>query len=128
MRLWTLDQLFFENNLMNRDLVNIVYDTNLSIMEFNSLISAIPREWKQCILQNHPRDHDQLTFNAYEQLNRIPRKMVTKHVYTKLINRIAESVNLQGKWANHIHNEFQNTEKWFSHIYKITIDNVLRSF
>jgi len=54
--------------------------------------------------------------------------MVTKHVYTKLINRIAESVNLQGKWANHIHNELQNTEKWFSHIYKITIDNVLRSF
>ena len=127
-QLWTVDQLYYDNQLMDRNLINIIYDVNLTVMEYNSLTSAIPRNWKRHMLQNPVRDNVQVLHNKYEQLTFMPQKMVSKYVYAELICQIAESVNLQGKWMQYIPSELNDIEKWPMYIYKITIDNVLRSF
>ena len=39
--------LYNDNKLLDRNMINIVYGVELTVMEYNSLISAIPRQWRK---------------------------------------------------------------------------------
>ena len=54
--------------------------------------------------------------------------MFAKSVYKDLILNVAQCTNLQDKWEQNTTNNMLMTNKCFTHIYKITIDNTLRSF
>ena len=45
--LWRLEQLYEQNYLLDCNLINIIYDVNLTQMQYNSLISAIPQHWRK---------------------------------------------------------------------------------
>ena len=39
-----VDHLYNENRLLDRNMINIVYDLDITVMEYNSIISAIPQQ------------------------------------------------------------------------------------
>ena len=127
-QLMVLDNLYYDCILLDRTLINIIYDTNLNIMEYNSIISAIPRAWKRSMAQNINPQLSHTKSIKYEQLNTMGIKCISKHVYTELIKNVTKSVNLQEKWSQYMIDNLNITNKCFTHIYKVTIDNTLRSF
>jgi len=125
----TISALYHNNNILDINIVNIVYDINLSIMEYNSSVSAIPREWKRQLAGGRGRGHNNdLHHNKFHQVTLMPSKMFAKSVYKDLILNVAQCTNLQDKWEQNTTNNMLMTNKCFTHIYKITIDNTLRSF
>jgi hypothetical protein len=84
----------------------MLYDVNLTIMEYNSIISAIPREWKFQML--HPAGINDL-YDKYNKLTLMSNKCVSKIVYTILISNISKSTTLTREvvttyhgWSNYI--------------------------
>ena len=124
----TIGDLYHDNILLDRHLINMLYDTNITVMGYNSLISAIPREWKRYMVENVQIIQPEPMHSKYIKLSLIPQKMVSKHVYSELVNTISEIINLPVKWSNFLPDTTKCTNKCFTHIYKVTIDNVLRSF
>jgi hypothetical protein len=94
-------------------------------MEYNSVISAIPREWKLQML--HPAGINDL-HDKYHKLTLMSNKCVSKIVHTQLISNISKPTNLQERWSQHITDGQIISHKCFTHIYSVTINNILRSF
>ena len=64
-------------------------------MKYNSIISAIPREWKDEISENGKLNHICSNFIRNVKIN----KNVNKEVYNKLTEKIKEEPNiLEDKW------------------------------
>jgi hypothetical protein len=98
-------------------------------MEYNSIISAIPKEWKRYMLTfNDSPGPVMVLSDKYNWITLMSRKLVSKNVYAELIKHKATSVNLQEKWSMYIINDENITNVCLTHIYSLTIDNILRSF
>ena len=41
-----IGHIYEYGQILDRNMLNIVYEVNLSIMQYNSLISAIPQQWR----------------------------------------------------------------------------------
>ena len=121
--------LYNENKLLDRNMINIVYGVELTVMEYNSLISAIPRQWRKYMLgQQLTNDTDVNIENRYNKLIMKPQKLVSKYVHAELITKKAKCINLVHKWGEHTNINQNDTNCWFNHINTVTIYNVLRSF
>ena len=124
----TIENIYYENNILDSNLINIIYDVNLTVMEYNSIISAIPRIWKRQILHNMENINQTDQHDQYSNLTMMASKYVSKTVYQELIVKQAECINLQEKWLQYIDGNLNVTNICFTHLYNVTIDNVLRSF
>ena len=126
-----LNQLYNDNRLLDRNMINIVYAVDLIIMEYNSIISAIPRQWRKHMRdQNNPHIHME-NIKSYDKFTKIieqTQKTVTKHIHAQLIRKKGKSISLSDKWSERTNIHHIDTQTWFRHINKITIYNVLRSF
>ena len=47
-----MHQLFHNDVILSKDLINILYDVNLTQLEYNRLICSIPRRWKSNMTEN----------------------------------------------------------------------------
>ena len=54
--------------------------------------------------------------------------MSQKYIYKELLLKQTKCADLQEKWLNYIDNYLNMTNRCFTHIYNVTIDNILRSF
>ena len=62
--LWRLEQLYEQNDLLDCNLINIIYDVNLTQMQYNSLISAIPQHWRKHMKNvDSIKKHEKLIIN-----------------------------------------------------------------
>jgi len=127
-QLHTLKDLYYETNLLDRNIINMLYDVNLTIMEYNSIISAIPREWKFQMSHADGINEETSLHNKYNKLTLMSNKYVSKIVYSELISNVSKSTNLQEKWSQYITDGQIISNKCFTYIYSVTIDNILRSF
>jgi len=125
--LWKIEQIYEQNILLDRNMINIIYDINLTQMQYNSMISAIPREWRKYMKEN-VNNHVKNNENKYESITKLKQTLVSKHAYRELIDRNFEGVKLDKKWAQYFNTANLDKSLWFKHINNITIDNVLRSF
>jgi len=124
-----MDQLYEQGLLLDRNMINLVYDLELSVMQYNSIISAIPQQWHRYMREEHiynDRDKD-ITTVKLSKLIALPQKLVSKQVYSDLIKINFQGLNLKLKWTQYLIDEDIDND-WFLHIEKITIDNVMRSF
>ena len=50
--LWTIDKLYNDHILMDRNMINIVHDihVDMSQMDYNCIVSEIPQAWKRFML------------------------------------------------------------------------------
>jgi hypothetical protein len=124
-----MDQLYEQGLLLDRNMLNLIYDIELSVMQYNSIISAIPRLWHRYMREEHTdnnRDKD-ITNVKLSKIIALPQKLVSKQVYVDLIKTNFQGLDLKLKWTQYLDNENIDND-WFLHIEKITIDNVMRSF
>lgn len=124
----TITNLYHEGKLLDRNLINIIYDVNITAMAYNSIISAIPREWKRQIARNTEINNEIVLHDKYHKLTLMPSKHVSKNIYKELLLKQTKCADLQEKWLNYIDNYLNMTNRCFTHIYNVTIDNILRSF
>ena len=102
-----------------------MYDTNLSVMELNSLISAIPGHWKSILKY----EKDELSLETqFEKLER--DKYPTKKLYSQYVKRSNTKGTHRILWEKDLDIEIQE-EKWetvFTNIFKVTNAVKLRDF
>jgi hypothetical protein len=104
-------------------MINIIYGVDLTVMEYNSLISSVPRQWRKHMSgQQHAHEHhtEVKLENKYNKLIMQPQKIVSKYVHAELITKKAKSINLVDKWAEHINIKQRDTKCWFNRISTVT--------
>ena len=128
-----LEQLYHEGLLLDRIMLNILFGTELSTMQYNSIISAIPQQWHRTLSNQDTYDIIEYRDKALD-LRNISQKLVSKIVYAKMLKPICDSVNLQAKWLPYFDVNDEdgdiNIDKanLFLHTNSISIDSRLRSF
>ena len=97
----------------------------LSVMELNSLVSAIPSEWRNFLKNKQPEDDEQLT--EFEKIKTVPN--IARYAYLCFSN---QSINTKvlDKWHK-IHSttyseKFKATQ--FKRLYTVTNSSKIRSF
>jgi len=127
---WQLKQLYEDGLLLDRNMINIIYNMNISVMQYNSMICAIPQYWHRHMrrgVQGNDQIHVVTPTDNFSKITSLPQKLVSKFVKSEIIKQKSVGLNLEKKWEQHIPTNPLNNS-CFLHIEKITIDNVLRSF
>jgi hypothetical protein len=131
---WVADLILIENNGNSRFLtlqeLNDLSDTSLKQMEYNSLLSALPKKWKQMIKSedNYTLEEDR---NEPLIISLIDAKKPMRKIYMKLKNKKAETPeNAMNKWREKISTNMTNKEMLKAHTnnHYITINAAIRSF
>jgi len=131
---WCKKGVFFINDLMERDGgfmtlegFNNKYNLNVNFIDFHGLINALPREWRQTILNSTPFEE---VNNKYINLLKSIEKP-TKYFYRILIKKIAEKpLKSQNKWKLFLGKEVSE-EEWenvYSSTFYLLNDTQLQSF
>ena len=116
--------LYHDGSLLPLNLLNIAYDVNIPIMTYNSIISALPHQWRRYMANGV---HKQTILSNFDKIENRHHKQISKHFYQQIIDKKYGGIDLVAKWVMHINLEHIDT-KWFSLIDRLTIDNTLRSF
>jgi hypothetical protein len=131
---WIADLIIIDNENHRRFLtheeINEMTENNINIMEYNSLISAIPIEWKRQI-----RDND-IMLNEDEEATYLINKLCEtkkpmRKIYKKLKDRKMElPMKALNKWKLYIDGMIEDKEILKSHAknHYSSINAVLRSF
>ena len=131
---WCKKGVFFINDLMERDDgfmtlegFNNKYNLNVNFIDFLGLINAVPREWRQTILNSTPFEE---VNNKYINLLKSIEKPTT-YFYRILIEKIAEkTLKSQNKWTLFLGKEVSE-EEWenvYSSTFYLLNDTQLQSF
>ena len=64
----------------------------------------------------------------YANIINMPTKLISKNIYSHMFKNVALAVSIQEKWPNYINLNHAEEINWFTHIFNITTDNVLRTF
>ena len=101
------------------------YNLNENFLRYNSVISAIPKIWKNIIINKE----EKLALVEYENIKMVKLKNLNKHLYNKLLNKVKEyPTELETKWNLMLgDNNFNLTEK-FSVIKELGKDSALKNF
>ena len=71
-------------------------------MQYNSLISAIPLHWRKHMKNvDSIKKHENVN-NKYNVIMRMKQKLVSKKVYSELINTNFENIQLEKRLEQHI--------------------------
>ena len=107
-------------------MLNIVYDCKLTVMQYNSLITAIPQLWHRKLAALGPCRAIEYKNKAQDLCN-IQRKLVSKTVYLEMIKPTCDNLDLHTKWLPYLDNNAGNIDQestnWFLHLNVISIDN-----
>lgn len=95
----------------------------VSWLEFNSLIAAIPTEWKNMLSHNY---HDPNYKSNYDALK--PKS--SQNIYIRLVEDEKALCKVKSRWEEKLNAtiEQEEFEKLFLNLYKITTNSKLRSF
>jgi hypothetical protein len=136
---WTEKHLIFIKDLFN-DKGNFLTERNINTrfnillknLEYNSLISAIPHNWKKTIKNEYkklptivPNQNCTLTLN---KMTKELTEITTKEIYSTLLEKISKRPTSEQKWLD---TELLDVNDW-THIYqsafKLTTDTKLQTF
>jgi len=70
-------------------------------------------------------NEETILHDKYNKLTHMSNKYVSKIVCTQLISNVSKSTNLREKWSHHITDGQIISNKCFTLIYSVTIDNIL---
>jgi hypothetical protein len=104
------------------------YKITINTMDYNSIISAVPREWKNKLKQNE-ENQDEEDYKLIDQL--IDNKRPTKYMYEELVKGKREiPIKAMDKWRRDLRNNIDNNRILKGHIQNhwCTLNNKLRSF
>ena len=97
-----IGHIYEHGQILDRNMLNIVYDVNLSIMQYNSLISAIPQQWRLHMRNGNNNNQVEQREDKFTIISLTPQKMVSKLVYKEMIRHISENANLELIWSEFI--------------------------
>ena len=116
-----------DGGFMTLEGFNNKYNLNVNFIDFHGLINAVPREWRQTILNSTPFEE---VNNKYINLLKSMEKP-TKYFYRILIEKIAEKpLKSQNKWKLFLRKEVSE-EEWeneYSSTFYLLNDTQLQSF
>ncbi len=99
------------------------YGHCITLMQYNSLKSCIPKEWKECLRE----DGNGTKKSKIESISKMPH--VCKHIYSYLINiKSKEPVKAQDKWNAVLGTNITNWENIYSNVFIATICTKFRDF
>ena len=108
-----VNDLLDENgNFLTINALNHLYNVNIRIMQYNSLLSSIPKEWKRLLRQ--AKKIDNIEENIVVKLNMITKSIFeieTRDVYWELIGRVCQRPSAAAKWEeiyDLIHFDWEN--------------------
>ena len=122
-----MDDLIKDNGeLMNAHELAVQYPTTVSWMEYQRLISTLPKSWIRIIQQK--TEFSTLYVQPYQRLKRI--KKPTSHIYRELISRPSVYLDAFHRWsASEDFSCLSNTfRKNFLDVNKLTVSTKLRDF
>ncbi|CAC5368334.1 unnamed protein product [Mytilus coruscus] len=121
-----------KGEFLSHDAINKKYNLNVTFVDILSIKLAIPRDWKDLILQQHmsPNSNSFGFVFEYENKKMPISKLFAKDVYSLFIDRGSVSPISQQRWEESFNIEISD-EKWNS-IYllafKCTIESKLQAF
>ena len=126
------DLLSDTGKILSMDQLILKYQINTNFLEYLSLISAIPYEWKQNVL-NTTIDFDSNIYSKpsvrFQHNVKCITKLKCKDFYWSLIQKIAEMPSSQAKWISKHNLQFDDIT--WNYIYmlphSVTIDTHLQS-
>ena len=96
-------QLFQENGNI-KSALQVPRSFDLTFMEFNQLIAALPAKWRNFFRNNHPSSYMPITPSCYDSA--INSKNLSNRVYKFLIDQPFVCIEKQQKWENEFECEF----------------------
>ena len=102
-----------------------IFKVKLAVMQHNSIVSAIPKDWKKCIKNNFVKKEA----NSKNELEKVVgMKKVCKESYGVMIQEMTNQPNnVFTKWRNEI-GEDMDVNECFENMYKATVSSELRNF
>ena len=102
------DLLDENNHFMSLNKLNELYGLTANFLRYNSILSMIPRSWKNIILQSEKLDS--VTNDDFEFVKR--NKKPTQFFYKKFLSMFSEQPQKQqNKWQNELEVEIDNWEQ-----------------
>ena len=123
--LMTIGQIFPDGKRIKFDIAEEQY--NLTIMEVNSLISAIPAMWRKGI-KEHAREEELIKQSLYDRLRHHPH--ITSKTYSLLQQESPSLMDKCEKWELDLQEniEYSDYLNSFANVYKVTNITKMRSF
>ena len=102
-----------------------IYGENIPFIIYNSIVSVIPREWKQIVYTNEDVDNTEYA-NRYEELADYSK--VTRFVYDRMITQPNLADHLLSFWSRYCIITKEELYNAFNQIYSSTKITKYRSF
>ena len=96
-------QLFQENGNI-KSALQVARQFNLSFMEFNQLVVALPAKWRTFFRNNHPSSYMPITLSKYDI--ELHSKNLSNKVYKFLVDQPFVCIEKQQKWKDEFECEF----------------------
>jgi hypothetical protein len=127
------DLLNDEGKIATKAQIENKYQIQSRFLEYESLIHAIPKKWKETIINDNRSVHFKCFIDFTFKINNINKKLVdikTKEIYWELINKIKERPTSEESWKSKSELDLK-TEEWkviYKMAYRLTKDTKLINF
>ncbi len=112
-----------DGRFLSHDEIHNRYGNCITQMQYNSLISCIPKAWKDCLKGADNKNKK----SKIEVISKLPS--VCKHIYMHLINaKCKEPVKSQTKWNLSLGLNITNWENIYNNIFLSTVCTKFRDF
>ena len=127
------DLLSEEGQFLQLNTLNDTFGTNLTVMQYNSIKSAIPKEWKRLLksVNNRLQIEDDENKNIRITINKIPKGVFdisNKDIYWELIGRVVQKPTAITKWEEKYDLFEFDWKNIFSIPFCVARDSTLQSF
>jgi hypothetical protein len=140
-REWTTNNLIFVKDIitdkgtfLTETNINRKFNIRLKQLDYNSLITAIPKKWKKILKIAHtdipniiPENDCTLEIN---KINKDLQDVTTKHVYSILLNKIFKRATSEKKWNDTEHLDIDEAD-WkniYQNASRLTADTKIQTF
>ena len=97
------------------------YGITCKFLQFTSLISAIPRQWKRTLINKYLNDQDEIGMHANSTLSEVLLSSVkpSSDIYKRYVDDANDQpCDRYDKWSKDINMEFFDTDlDWYEHLY-----------
>ncbi len=123
--IYFINDLFSENNFLTYEQFQRKYEVNTNYLEFYSILNAIPKPWKRCIIGHNKLDR--IDINLIDKLSRDIKPC--KYFYKLYIDIIKElPLKVQQKWGNILQAELDDWDSIFKLPFIVTKNTKLQNF
>ncbi len=121
--IYVKDILHNNGTLLSLEEIHDRYGNCINQMQYNSLMSSIPKNWKQLLRNNDSKEKK----NKIDAISKMPS--ICKYIYLDLINaKSTTPENAQEKWNMSLGINVTDWENIYSNIYMSTICTKFRDF